>query len=718
MVSVTALLVAVTLSVSAPLSGTVRSADGVPIAGATVVVRQNDRDATATTNEAGAYSFPDVTLPAVVEARAGGFTSSSRLVSASPADFTLTPASVRETVVVSAMTGAVGNSYWRDGATGQTSLSREDLDAQPAITPDESLRVLAGFTLFRRSSARASNPTTHGVTMRGLSASGASRGLVLFDGVPLNDGFGGWVLWSRVPTDAIGAIEIARGAEGDVFGSDALGGVINIQSGGGTGISFRGEGGSHGLGSAGASGGYRKRQWTAFGAASWFTNDGVIPLETASRGAIDRPASADWTNAIGRAEAGWDQARLSVAVWGGREERGNGTALQWNRMRGHTTAVSFHTFVRSTGVNVRLSAGPNNFDQTFSSIAAGRVSETLTSTVHLNGDVTRGVVEVGHGVPQGYLVGRYAFSRTGFDYIVEFPTSTSTRAVIDDTDSVSLHAGFTPLDRLTVGAGVRRESRKSPDEGLSRKSATIGHVSASWLLPHSMIVRGSVATSHRWPTLNELIRAFQVGSVLTLPNEALTPERARSGDVAFTFEQRRWDASVTGFWSVVNDAVANVTQSTGSTIVRRRQNAGEARARGVEIDAEVRLNRMRLRASSMIVDARFRNSLEPALEGNRLPQVPRATFALFGDAALPWSTTASFVLRSGGAQFDDDRNVFKLAKATQIDAQLAGRVSTRGRIRWHVVVENALDARIEIGRTPLVTLAPGRVVRTGVTWSR
>ena len=90
------------------------------------------------------------------------------------------------------------------------------------------LRSVSGFSLFRRSSSRASNPTTHGVTLRGLSASGASRGLVLLDGVPLNDGFGGWVTWTRLPTDALDNVRVNRGAGGDTYGSDALGGVISF----------------------------------------------------------------------------------------------------------------------------------------------------------------------------------------------------------------------------------------------------------------------------------------------------------------------------------------------------------------------------------------------------------------------------------------------------------------------------------------------------------
>ena len=109
-------------------------------------------------------------------------------------------------------------------------LTSESLATIPAVTLDEALKTVSGFSLFRRSTARASNPTTHGITMRGLSASGASRGLVLLDGVPLTDGFGSWVTWTRLPAMALDTVEIDRGAQGSTFGSDALGGVLTLSS--------------------------------------------------------------------------------------------------------------------------------------------------------------------------------------------------------------------------------------------------------------------------------------------------------------------------------------------------------------------------------------------------------------------------------------------------------------------------------------------------------
>jgi outer membrane receptor protein involved in Fe transport len=132
--------------------------------------------------------------------------------------------------IVTASVLVVGDAGGRDPESGAQVFTKEFLTTTPGLTTDEALRVVAGLSLFRRSSSRTANPTTHGVTMRGLSASGASRGVVLLDGLPLNDGFGAWVTWTRVPSGALAGIDVIPGAAGDLFGSDALGGVIRLRT--------------------------------------------------------------------------------------------------------------------------------------------------------------------------------------------------------------------------------------------------------------------------------------------------------------------------------------------------------------------------------------------------------------------------------------------------------------------------------------------------------
>src|SRR5687768_1743451 len=258
------------------VSGTVVTANDAVVAAAVVNVDQGGRRAQAVTNERGEFRLENVSLPATLEVTASGFASVRLSVASSPVRVQLAAAGIRESILVS---GASPQDALRRPATGTTVLGTATLVAVPAVTLDETLRVIPGLSLFRRSSSRASNPTTHGVTMRGLSASGASRGLVLFDGVPLNDGFGGWVTWTRLPADALGGVSLRRGAEGDAYGSDALGGLVRVEAREIGPIAAGGEGGSQGTGAFTLSGGARAGLTRVFGAASWFSTAGSIPLE-------------------------------------------------------------------------------------------------------------------------------------------------------------------------------------------------------------------------------------------------------------------------------------------------------------------------------------------------------------------------------------------------------------------------------------------------------
>jgi outer membrane cobalamin receptor len=693
------------------LSGTVRSFDGLPIPGATVVLRQGPQRQTAIADAAGSFSFPDAMLPAVVEVSARGFTMIRRTVETSPADFLLFPAGLTESVnVVSKDT----NGHLSGADT------RAEIEKVPALTPDEVLRTVSGFSLFRRTSSRASNPTTHGVTMRGLSASGSSRGLVLLDGVPLNDGFGGWVTWTRLPTDALDNISITRGAGGDMYGSDALGGVITMgtPSSRRRQVSLTGQAGSRSAGGIDVSAGGGRNAVSAFAAASWFRTDGVVPLAAESVGPVDTNADADWANGLGKAVFSSSAGTFTVAGWGGRDDRGNGTQLQRNRMSGGTFAGEYVRILNAFVITGRGSIAPNDFDQSFSIVSAGRVSETVNSLQVTETTTGRASVDVGWGNARTTVTGRAQLTRASADFSDTDPrvATTVSQSLRDDSEALSLHAAFIPVRRLTLGAGIRHEWRAAPDEDDDRDETTVGHGTASWEAitgDTALTIRGSIASSHRWPTLNELVRNFQVGAIRTLANRDLQPEHSGGGDVGVIVTRGLWNVTGTVFRTVVHDAIANVTQTA---TLRQRQNAGDARATGVELDGEVRpVTWLRVGASAIVTDATFRDSLEPALEGKRLPQVPETSFALSADATIWRGIIVSGLVRSVSSQFDDDRNQFELAPATQVDLRVAGRASAIG---WYLVVENVGDAKIEVGKTPLVTLAPDRAVRIGVNWRK
>ncbi len=600
--------------------------------------------------------------------------------------------------------------------SGQTVLDAETLGALAGVALDEKLRTVAGFSLFRRSSSRATNPTTHGVTMRGLSASGASRGLVLLEGIPLNDGFGAWVTWTRVPGAALDRVDVQPGPSADLFGSDALGGVVRLQAirpERAQGL-LSGALGSHHTRMIDASAGTRLDRVTVFGAASYLETAGTIPLEPASAGPVDRPADAAWWNGFGRATTAGSGRRWSLYGYGGRDTRGNGTVAQRNRMAGGTVAGAFEATTDTSTLAARVSVSPNRFDQTFTAVAAGRVSESVTNVQRIESTTTRAVVEVGRSWTRGYAIVRGAANWAAADFSETRATGTTTSHLVDNSEGVSAQAAWTGHAAVTIGVGARVEWRAAPVSGSARDRAQVGRVTVRWQPTPAVGLQGSASTSHRWPTLNELSRGFRVGSAVTLANPDLEPERARSVEGGATLQGARGRVSLTAFHTVVADAIANVTLPSLTGIVRQRRNAGDAVASGAEILTEVAVGDWaRVTGGLVLVDATFRRSQEPAIDGRQLPQVPRVsgTVAAFvGTGAL----SGSLLVRSVGHQFDDDRNAFRLAPATTVDGTITARL---GRLRVSVVVENALDARVETGRTPLVSLAPGRAARLGLSLS-
>ena len=114
-------------------------------------------------------------------------------------------------------------------AVGSPAFSTVTLDAEQLSTSDrldDALEQVPGLSLFRRTVSNSSNASTQGVSLRAIAPSGTSRALVMLDGVPLNDPFGGWVIWTPLPYEDIGGAEVIRGAGAGPYGAGALTGTI------------------------------------------------------------------------------------------------------------------------------------------------------------------------------------------------------------------------------------------------------------------------------------------------------------------------------------------------------------------------------------------------------------------------------------------------------------------------------------------------------------
>src|ERR1700761_5069893 len=111
-----------------------------------------------------------------------------------------------------------------DAAFSIVNVDPNALQTLPRL--DRVLETSPGLSLFRRGSSAGANPTTQGVSLRSIGPTAAGRALVTVDGVPMNDPFGNWVIWTSIPTDAIRQISVVRGAGAGPYGAGALTGVI------------------------------------------------------------------------------------------------------------------------------------------------------------------------------------------------------------------------------------------------------------------------------------------------------------------------------------------------------------------------------------------------------------------------------------------------------------------------------------------------------------
>jgi outer membrane cobalamin receptor len=706
------------------VSGTVIDTTGGTVPDATVqlevggvVVLQ------ALTSSDGQFSFlalPSDRIRLIVTAP--GF--APRMVAVGPGGSQLTielePAPFFDAVQV---TSSRGREPQTDPTVAASVLGSTDILSAPAAAVDDILKVVPGFTLFP--SSRVANPTTQTMMMRGLGGSGVSRSLVLADGVPLNDAFGGWVYWDKVPHAAIDRVEIVRGGGSDLYGADAVGGVVQI-------LTIEPsrpmgriliEAGNLETGRASAFGGGRTGPWSFSAGGQWYSTGGYVLTRPDERGAIDRPSASKHRSAIaGIGYASSDTWRLGLKASVFSEDRNNGTVLQVNDTDARLFSGDVRGALKGGFLTVHAFGGTQGYDQTFSEIeaepprsdeflksvqrvpshtggASAQYSRQWAGTNLLLGGETR--VMTGHTTDTGYE----------HDSVV---------AVTQTGGSERLESGFARAtiavnERMTFVAGVHGDEWESSSD-TSSFSQTVGAFNPRLSLAYragdsGFAIRGSVFGGFRAPTLNELYRSFQVGNDLTVPNETLTPERLKSAEAGVSFSRGIASIRVTGFWSVLDDAVTSVTIATSPELnVRRRENADRIRSTGLEFEGDVRLSRpLSLAVTGALIDSRFEGNT--VLRDFRVPQVPKySVVGTFRYRDPAW--TGSAQIRVVGSQFDDDVNTRMLDRAAVVDV-FAGRTVAR-RTFVFVAIENVFDADYDAGRIPIAITGLPRAVRAGV----
>src|SRR6478735_7574409 len=264
-----------------------------------------------------------------------------------------------------------------------TVVAADTLRATPTTTLDGTLRSLPAFSLFRRSDSLTANPTAQGVSLRGLGPSGASRSLVLLDGVPLNDPFGGWVAWTKVPRESLAGAELVRGGGATAWGNAALGGIVQLFT----------ETPSAATGRIAASYGEFDTHTAELAAsqpigpgtlqllARDFGTDGFSLVAPEDRGPIDIPAESEHRWLSGR----WRQTfgsglEATVTARTYEEDRGNGTPYQRNSSEENFVSLALAAAPGPAfSWNAVAYGQDQSFASTFSSVNAARTAETPAS---------------------------------------------------------------------------------------------------------------------------------------------------------------------------------------------------------------------------------------------------------------------------------------------------------------------------------------------------
>lgn len=640
------------------------------------------------------------------------------------------------------VTASRGPRRLRDSPAAATVLSREEIERAPAKTLDEVLRAVPSFGLFRGSSSLTADPSSQGANLRGIGPSAVSRSLVLVDGIPATDPFGGWVSWRAIPRLGIQRIEVVPGGGSALYGNYALGGVIQVFSRPTVGRSLEAtvEGGSF------ESGLFALRaadRWGSLAAAlegEILGTRGHPVVAPSQRGAVDGNAAATHATAQARLEAE-PAPGLSLALRAGvfREEQNGGTRFTSASVR-RLAASGNARWEPPWGGALELSVfgQGGEFGQQRARIAdtpAPRSAETPSARQSVPAR------DLGVGLwiasPPLSLAGTHTLG-LGAD---ARRIAGDTRETLFAADGTTLQrdAGgaqrllglfvqelYRPREELEIDLAVRLDRFENlaayrsettgstrvafPDRAGGQTSPKVGVRFRAFDL---LTLRAGAYRAFRAPTLNELYRPFQVGPVLTLANQDLGPERLSGGELGWEVRPRGGLAGrVTGFWNELADPVVSVTTGPNQ---RQRQNLGRARIRGVEAEAGWQPGRSwRVALAYTLAESRVTGAPgQPQLLGKALPIDPRHRATLRVAFDEPRLFAAGAVVRYVGRQFEDDQNTLPLPAYALLDLSASRRLAPY--LEAYLAVENLLDRSYLVGRAGgLDTVGQPRFVHGGL----
>jgi len=635
-----------------------------------------------------------------------------------------------------------------------TEIGRDRLDHSASARLEDVLRDVPGFQQFRRSDARTANPTSQGATLRALGGNASSRALLILDGVPQTDPFGGWIPWPAYDPRRLGRIRVVRGGGSGADGPGALAGTIELDSAALAPSAAFAYGSRDSFDAFAGVGAHLGDGFVSL-AGSHASGDGFVPVVARQRGPADRVSPYEQSSLAARAVAplsATTELQANLSAFTDRRERG--TAFSDISTRGADASLRLVgrgrlPFSALGYVQVR------DFSNRFAAVSADR--STATETLDQYSVPSTGL---GARVEIRPVTGPFEL-RLGADWratsgrtqeLFQFVQGAPTRGRVAGGETATYGAfaeagwahgaltltGGGRLDRWRIADGILRERLLADGASLTDTSfpgrdgwEPTARAGFAWRAAATITLRGAAYLGWRLPTLNELYRPFRVGADATAANSALAPERLRGLEAGLELRPvRAARIGVTLFVNRLTDAIANVTLGQGPGLFpgvgfvaaggqfRRRDNVDSIASRGVEVDGSFEIGRFRFAAGYSFADARVHSSgPAAALDGLRPAQTPRHNLT----ASLAWrggrGAYASAGARYVSSQYEDDLNRQLIPGALTFDA--LAQVPIGHGLAIEARGENLTDEEVVAGISGagIIERATPRTLWLGLRWS-
>ena len=566
-------------------------------------------------------------------------------------------------------------------ATTVNVLTPFEIETNPSRESQDLLREIPGVELPRTSSLVGG--TAQIVSIRGVDE---GRTAVLFDGFPINDAWGEWIDWGRVPKGMLDRVEVVEGGTSSLYGNGAMGGVISFFSrplAPGA-LDMTVDGGSrdirHGYASAGIP---LSGALTANVSGDYLQGGGYSFIDPAQRGPVDVPSGVIQRNAYARLNYA-PSSRFSVFVTGHKfgDNRNVGTPLSYQtRDQGDVDGGLDWGTYGSGLLSVRAWDGKQSEHQRATAIrAGGRAAEDSSVVANIpshdwgaSAMWTRGGL---FGLESLNLGGDYRHMGGNYDE-VDFNTAcpgvncgTIVRTVLSGGDQ-ALSGAFaqaiaSPIAPLRIEMSARVDQWNN-DHGHSidasagtqaypdrSKTAFSPRLGVRYDLLSSLSLHGAVYRAFRAPNLAELYRKQITTTTITVPNPNLSPETALGREAGLDWQPTHW-LQLKGTYYVADYRDFNVPTSIPpasnpgcgtATACRQRLNVNASRSQGAEAYLAVQpLAHLFVSGSVNYDDDRQQSGIPAGLTSkphiNRVPspkQTIRASYSsrAFGDWTAIW----------------------------------------------------------------------------------